>query len=140
MNLLKFYYFYYFVENSSSVDTDKGKKNTLVLGEDPADGLNDSTITAEAKYFINISKTTKKILFESTQQCIQQLFACQCCVNLSIWRKIFLNKADLLSLGNTSKDFTADNIKKQGLSNTCTIFLSAMIPLMPVILKIFTNI
>ena len=39
------------------------KKDILVLGDELADGLNDTLITAEAKYFINITKFRKKICF-----------------------------------------------------------------------------
>ena len=34
---------------------DNRKKDILVLGEDPTDRLDDTTITAETKYFINIA-------------------------------------------------------------------------------------
>ena len=34
-------------------------KDILVLGKDPADGLDDATIRTEAKYCINITKSRK---------------------------------------------------------------------------------
>ena len=47
------------VENSSSVHTDDKKKNILVLSEGPTQGLDDTSITAEAKYYINFTESRK---------------------------------------------------------------------------------
>ena len=44
------------VDNSPSFHTDNRKNNVLVFGECAADGLGDTTRTAEAKYSININK------------------------------------------------------------------------------------
>ena len=49
-------------------------------------------------------------------------------------------KAYLLCFGSIGKDFTVDNIKKLRLRDTYMISLSAIIPLMPVTLRIFRNI
>ena len=46
----------------------------LVLGEDPTDKLDNITITAEAKYSLNITKSRKKIYFKSILQCKQKPF------------------------------------------------------------------
>ena len=39
------------------------KKDILALGEKPTQGLYDTTITAEAKYSINSTRSKKKKLF-----------------------------------------------------------------------------
>ena len=39
------------------------KKDILVLGGGPTNGLDDTTITTEAKYFVKISMSRKKIYF-----------------------------------------------------------------------------
>ena len=44
--------------NSSSVHADNRKKDILVLGEGPTDGLHDTAITAETIYSVNIRKKT----------------------------------------------------------------------------------
>ena len=44
------------VDNSSSPRTDNWKKNFLVLGEGPTDGINDSTDAAEKKVVLNLVK------------------------------------------------------------------------------------
>ena len=41
------------VDMSSSVHADNKEKDILILGEGPTQGLDDTTSTAEAKYFIN---------------------------------------------------------------------------------------
>ena len=56
------------------MDTDSRKKDILIFGEGPADGLGDTTITAEAKYSVKI--TESRSLFESTLQWGQQFFIC----------------------------------------------------------------
>ena len=46
--------------NSSPVHTDNKKKDILVLGERPTQGLDDTMITTEAKYSINFSRSNRK--------------------------------------------------------------------------------
>ena len=49
------------VDNSSSVRIDNKRKDILVLGESPMQGLDNTTITAEAKYSINFTISREKI-------------------------------------------------------------------------------
>ena len=49
------------LDNSLSVHVDNRKKDILSLGERPPDGLDDTTITAEAKCSVNISNHRNKI-------------------------------------------------------------------------------
>ena len=46
--------------NSSPVHTDNKKKDILVLGERPTQGLDDTMITTETKYSINFSRSNRK--------------------------------------------------------------------------------
>ena len=48
------------VHHSSSIHTDIKKKDLLVPGERPTQGLNDTMIMAEAKYSINFPKWNRK--------------------------------------------------------------------------------
>ena len=51
---------------SSSVHVDNKGKDILILGEEPTQGLDDTTLTSEAKYpinFIQSRKTSCKIFF-----------------------------------------------------------------------------
>ena len=45
---------------SSSVHIDNKKKDILILGEGPTQGLDDTTLTAEKKYSINFTEHNKK--------------------------------------------------------------------------------
>ena len=45
------------VDNSSSAHTDNRKTDMFVLSEGLVDGLDDTTITAEAKYSIEITRS-----------------------------------------------------------------------------------
>ena len=42
------------------VHVDDNKKDILILGEGPAEGLDDTTLTAEKDYSINFTKSRKK--------------------------------------------------------------------------------
>ena len=44
---------------NSSVDIDNKNKNTLALGKGPIQGLDNTTLTTEAKYSINFTKSGK---------------------------------------------------------------------------------
>ena len=48
------------MHSSSSVHLDNSKNDILVLGEGPTQGLDDTTITTEAEYSINVSRSQRK--------------------------------------------------------------------------------
>ena len=45
---------------TSSVDVDNKGKGILILGEGPTQKLDDTTLTAEAKYLINLTQSGKR--------------------------------------------------------------------------------
>ena len=45
---------------SSSLDIDNKKKDILILGIGPAQGLDDTRLSAEAQYSINFSRSNRK--------------------------------------------------------------------------------
>ena len=47
---------------SSSVHVDNERKDILILGKGPTQGLDDTTLTAEVKYPINFTQSRKKIV------------------------------------------------------------------------------
>ena len=49
------------VDISSSLHIDNKKKDILTLGIDPMQGLDDNTLTTEAKYSINFQDPLKKL-------------------------------------------------------------------------------
>ena len=47
---------------SSCAHIDNRKKDILILGEGPTQGLDDTTLTAEAKYPINFTQSRKRFV------------------------------------------------------------------------------
>ena len=54
------------VDMSSSAHTDHKKKDILIIGEGPTQGLDGTTLTAEKNYSINFTVIRKKNLFKLT--------------------------------------------------------------------------
>ena len=50
----------FIVDNSSFFHIDNKKKDILILDEDPTQGLDDITITAEANYPINFTESRER--------------------------------------------------------------------------------
>ena len=122
------------VDMSSSVHIDNKNKNILILGEGPKQGLDDSTLTTEAKYRINFTQSGKRFVSSLHYNGSNRFLF----VNT---KKIYQFKAKdseiksyALCLGNISKDFTINNMKKTCLIGTVKIFLSII---MLLILMIF---
>ena len=86
------------MDNSLSVHTDNKKIYILVLGEGSTDGLDDTTITVEPKYSVSITKSRKK--FVQVYTTMRPTVFCMLMARFP------------LCLGNISKDFTIDNMKK----------------------------
>ena len=83
------------------------KKDILDLGKGPAQGLDDTTLAAEADYSINFTKQRKKVRSNS------YLFvnASEICQFKGKDSKITTHS---LCLGNNSKDFSVNNMKETG--------------------------
>ena len=107
---------------SSSVYIDDKVKDILILGEGPTQGLNDTTLTAEAKYPIDFTQSgTRFVLSLHYNGSNSFLF-----VNGT---KIYQFKAKdseikdyALCLDNISKDFTINNMEKTGLKGVVEYF------------------
>ena len=107
---------------SSSVHIDNKGKDILILGKGPTQGLDDTTLIAEAKYPINFTKSyINFVLILHYNGSDSFLFVGA--------RKIYQFKAkDLeikwypLCLDNISKNFTIDNMKKTGLKGSVNFF------------------
>ena len=101
---------------STSIHIDNKKKDILVLGRGPTQGL-ESTLTAEKMYSINFAVTKKNF-----------------CLSLHYYNEtnsyLFVNGTEIITfkakdsaivasplcLGNISKDWSTDNMKKTGLT------------------------
>lgn len=71
------------IDKSSSHHADNRKKDILIFGKDPVDGLDDTAITREGGYSLNFSEKQKN-LRKSTWKWKQQLFICPWSKNLSV--------------------------------------------------------
>ena len=56
-----FFIFGVYMSSSVHIDNKSKKKDILILGEGPRKGLDDTTLRAEAKYFIDFSALHRKI-------------------------------------------------------------------------------
>ena len=104
------------VDTSSSVHVDKKKKDILILGEGPTQGLNGTILTAEKIYSINFTENNKKnCLSLHYSGANSYLF-----VNGTEIHKFKAKDSKIvatpLCLGNISKDFSVDNTNKTGLN------------------------
>ena len=103
---------------NSSVHIDNKGRDMLILGEGPTQGLDGTTLTAEAIYPINFTQTnislyynwSNSLLFANATE-VYQFKAKDCEI-----------KDYALCLGNIWKDFTIDNIKKTGLKRVVNFF------------------
>ena len=101
---------------SSPVHIDNKNKDILISGEEPTQGLDDTTLTAEAKYAINF--TQPKIRFAISLHCDRKnsfLF-----VNATKTYHFKAKDSEIkdytLCLGNISKDFTIQAFTTQACS------------------------
>ena len=100
---------------SSSVHVDNKKKDILILGEGPTEGLDGTTLTAEKMYSINFTANkTRFPLNLHYNGANSYLF-----VNGTGIYKFKAKDSEIvanpLCLGNILEDFSKDNIKKTGL-------------------------
>ena len=92
---------------------DNKKKEILILGKGPTQGLDDTTLTTEAQYSINFSRSNRKFCLSFHYNTSKSFLF----VNAT---KIYQFKANdsgikiyPLCLGKISVDFSAKNIKKK---------------------------
>ena len=119
---------------SSSVNIDKGK-DILILGKGPTQGLDNITLTAEAKYPINFTQPNKRFVFSLHYNGSNSFLFLNA-------KKIYEFKAKnseikdyALCLGNISKDFKINNMKKS--RNKKELYVFFLLILILLILTIF---
>ena len=108
---------------SSSVHIDNKGKDILILGERRRQGLHDTTLTSKAKYPINFTQPRKRFVLSLHYNGSNSFFY------LNAIKIYQLNSVDseitnyTLCLGNISKDFKVNNLKKKtGLKGSVNIF------------------
>ena len=96
---------------------------TVVLGVRSTDGLDDTTIMVHAKYSLNITRTRKKIYLSLHYNAANSFLYPNGRLKIHQFKaKDSDIKPYALCLGNNSKGFTVNNMKKLGLRDSSSIF------------------
>ena len=100
---------------TSSTSIDNGKKDILILGKGPTQGL-ENTLSAEKMYSINFTKKNTKFCLSLHYNGTNSYLS----VNGAEIIKFKAKDSEIvpysLCLGNISKDWTNDNMKKTGFN------------------------
>ena len=107
---------------SSSVHIDNKGKDNLILGEGPRQGLDDMTLTAEAKYPISFTQSGKRFALSLHYNGSNIFLLVKGTKVYQFKSKNPEIKDNTLCLGNLSKDFTFDNMKKKELKGVVNFF------------------
>ena len=107
---------------SSSVHVDNKNKDILILVEGPTQGSDDTTLTAETKYAIIFTQLNKRFVLSLHYDEINSLVFVNATKIYHFKAKNFEIKGYALCLGNISKDFKINNMKKTGLGGVVKIF------------------
>ena len=104
------------VDMSSFVHVDNKKEDISILGKGPTQGLDGTTLTAEKLYSINLTKNNRKFCLSLHYNGANSYLF----VNGAEIHKFKAKDSEIvatpLCLGNISKDFSVDNVKKIGLN------------------------
>ena len=98
---------------SSPVHADNSKKDILILGEDPRQGLDGATLTAEKIYSITFTKSRNKLCLTLHYNGANSYLFVNGIEIIKFKANDFEIVATALCLGYISKTFTADNMKKK---------------------------
>ena len=124
---------------SSSIHIDNKKIDILVLGRGPTQGL-ESTLTTEKMYSINFTVTKKKFCLSLHYNGANSYLFVNGTEIIKFKAKDSEIVASPLCLGNISKDWSIDNIKKQDLLVMFMILVLIIVLLQLMILKTFISI
>ena len=103
---------------SSSVHVDHKGKYILILGEEPTQGLDDTTLTAETKYSVNCTQSGKIFVLSLHYNWSNSFLL----VNATKLYQFNANTSKIKCPGNVSKDFTINNMKKTWLKGVVRCF------------------
>ena len=101
---------------SSSVNVDNKKKDILILGEGPMQGLDGTTMTAEKLYSINFTKNNNKFCLSLHYNWANSYLSVNGTEFYKFKAKDSETVASRLCLGNISKHFSVDTMKNIGLN------------------------
>ena len=108
---------------SSSVHFDNKGKDILILGGGPTQGLDDATLKADAKYLISFTESGKRFVLSLHCSGRNSFLFVKATKVYQFKAKNSKIKGYALCLGNVSRDFTINNMKKTGLKGAAN-FLS----------------
>ena len=101
---------------SSYGHVDNRKKDLLIIGKDSTQRLDNIKLNAENEYAKTFSEKQKIFYLSLHDNGVNSYLLVVNCVEVCIFKaKDFEINAALLCLGNVSKDFSTDNMKKTGL-------------------------
>ena len=101
---------------SSSVHANNKTKNVLVLDEEFTQGLNNTTIYVEKLYLINFTGNNKKLCLSLHYNGSNSYLFVNSIEIIKFKTKDFEIVASPICLGDISRDFSIDNMKKTGLN------------------------
>ena len=91
------------------------REKILILGEGPTQGLDDTTLTAEAKYPMNFTQPRKRFVLSLHYNGSNSFLFVNATKVYQFKAKNSEIKDYALCLGNVSKGFTINNMRKTGL-------------------------
>ena len=91
------------------------REKILILGEGPTQGLDDTTLTAEAKYPMNFTQPGKRFVLSLHYNGSNSFLFVNATKVYQFKAKNSEIKDYALCLGNVSKGFTINNMRKTGL-------------------------
>ena len=112
---------------SSSIHVDNKKKDILVLGRGPTQGL-ESTLTAEKMYFINFTVTKNEFCLSLHYNGANSYLFANGTEIIKFKENDSAIVASPLCLGNISKNWSTNNMKKLDLLVMFMILVEIIIP------------
>ena len=107
---------------SLSVHIENKNKDILILGEGPTQVLDDTTLTTESKYRINFAQSGKRFVLSLHYNRSNSFLFVNATKIYQFKAKDSEIKAYTMCLGNISKDFRINNLKKNKIKSKCKIF------------------
>ena len=104
---------------SSSAHIDNKNEDILILGDGPTQGLDDTTLTAQAKYPINFTQPRKRFVLSLHYNGSNSFLFINATKTYQFKAKISEIKDYTLCLGNISKYLTVNNANKNRIKTKC---------------------
>ena len=125
---------------NSSIHIDNKGKDILILALGPTQGLGENSLTEEKMYSINFTVTKKKFCLSLHYNGANSYLFVNGTEIYKFKAKDCEIVARLLCLGNISKDWSVDNMKKTGFTGYFMILVQIIMLVQLMILKVFISI